>query len=70
MTLFLSLTAVFFNAILEAAGEDEVDRTLDPDDVFDMLVGAILYKIYAASLGNRMEAPDRTIDLILRLLRP
>ena len=59
-----------FNAILEAASEDEVDRTLDPDDVFDMLVGAILYKIYAASLGNRMEAPDRTIDLILRLLRP
>lgn len=59
-----------FRAILEAAPEGEVDPALDADDVFDMLVGAILYKIHTAALGNRIDAPDRTIDLILRVLRP
>ncbi len=59
-----------FRAILDAAPEGAVDPDLDPDDVFDMLVGAILYKIHNASLGNRTDAPDRHVDLILRALRP
>lgn len=59
-----------FREILQAAPEGDVDPQVDPDDVFDMLVGAILYKIHTVSLGNRIDAPDRTIELILRVLRP
>lgn len=59
-----------FRAILEAAREGEIDPAIDPDDVFDMLVGAILFKIHAVSLGNRVDAPNRTVELIMRVLRP
>lgn len=59
-----------FRAILAAAPPGSVDPALDPDDLFDMLVGAVLYKIYAASLGNRTDAPDRTVELILRVIKP
>ncbi len=59
-----------FRRILAAAPASAVDPELDPDDAFDMLVGAILYKIHSASVGTRLEAPDNTVALILRVLRP
>ena len=59
-----------FRAILDAAPRGAVDPALDPDDVFDLLVGGILYKIHSVSLGNRVDAPDNTVDLVLRTLRP
>lgn len=59
-----------FQAILDAAPIGSVDPALDPDDVFDLLVGAVLYKIHSASLGSRVDTPDRTIDMILRVLKP
>lgn len=58
-----------FRSILDAAPAGAVDPSLDPDDVFDLLVGGVLYKIHAASLGNREPSPGRTVDLILRTLR-
>lgn len=57
-------------AILKAAPQGTVDPTLDPDDVFDLLVGAILYKIHSEALGSGSGAPDRTVGMILRVLRP
>jgi len=59
-----------FYAILQEAGAGSVDPTLDPDDVFDLLVGAILYKIQAASLGAPTGGRDATVDLVMRVLRP
>lgn len=59
-----------FRAILDAAPPGSVDPALDPDDVFDLLVGAVLYKIHSASLGSRVDAPDRTVEMILRVLKP
>ena len=58
-----------FRAILVAAPVGSVDPSLNPDDIFDLIVGGVLYKIHAASLGPRTDAPDKTVDLILRTLR-
>ena len=59
-----------FRAILNAAPDGCVNTAIDADDVFDLLVGAVLYKIHSISLGSRVEAPDRTVEMILRVLRP
>jgi AcrR family transcriptional regulator len=59
-----------FRAILDAAPVGAVDPTLDPDDIFDLLIGAILARIWVRSLGVRAEAADPTVDLICRALRP
>lgn len=57
-------------AILAAAPPGAVDPSLDPDDVFDLLVGGILNRIFITSLGERVDTPDRTADLICRTVRP
>lgn len=59
-----------FRDILRAAGADVVDASLDPDDVFDLLVGAILLRAQLLALGIRTGSPDRTVDLVLRALHP
>jgi AcrR family transcriptional regulator len=59
-----------FRAILAAAPPGAVDPDLDPDDLFDLLVGAILFKIFIAFQGLRADAPDLTVELVLRAVRP
>lgn len=59
-----------FRAILEAAGPESVDPTIDPDDVFDMLLGAIWTRIVVYTVTARQRPIKRTVELILRLLRP
>lgn len=59
-----------FRSMLDAAPAGTVDPALDPDDVFDMLVGAVLYKIHSAALGANVDAPDRTVEMTLRVLSP
>jgi len=59
-----------FRAILAAAPEAAVDRDVDPDDVFDLLIGAILHRTQLLALGLRTGSADNTVDLICRLLRP
>lgn len=54
--------------MLNAAPAGTVDPTLDIDDVFELLVGAIIYKIYSISFGMRLDTTDRTVDLVLRTI--
>lgn len=58
-----------FRAILKAAPAEAVDPALDPDDVFDLLLGAILSRTFVLPFGQRASAPDRTVDLVRRALR-
>jgi len=59
-----------FREILRAAPPGSVDPTVDPDDVFDMLLGALLTRILLAAAMARHRPIERTVDMILRLLRP
>jgi len=59
-----------FRAILEAAPAADLDPKLDADDLFDLLVGAVLFRVFIGSQGLRAGAPDRTVDLVLRAARP
>lgn len=59
-----------FQDILCAAPPGSIDPDVDPDDVFDMLLGAVLTRtvVYAATARHR--PIERTVEMILRLLRP
>jgi AcrR family transcriptional regulator len=59
-----------FRAILEAAPAGQVDAALDPEDLFDLLLGAVLCRTFILSVGVRAGAPDRTVELLLRAMRP
>jgi AcrR family transcriptional regulator len=59
-----------FYAILAAARPGRIDPALDPDDLFDLLVGAVIYRTFILSVGLRADSPDHTVDLILRAMRP
>jgi len=59
-----------FAAILKAAPAEAVDPALDPDDLFDLLLGAILCRIFVLSFGMRAAAPDQTVELLCRAMQP
>jgi AcrR family transcriptional regulator len=59
-----------FRDILRAAPPGSVDPAVDPDDVFDMLLGAVLARILLAAVIERQRPVERTVEMILRLLRP
>ena len=59
-----------FNAILIAAPPGTVDPDLDPDDVFDILLGAIFARTVVPTIAARRPPIDRTVDLLVRMLRP
>lgn len=59
-----------FRAILDAAGPGAVDPAVDPDDVFDLLLGAILARTQVPTVAARDAPVERTVDLLVRLLRP
>ncbi|MGW1500884.1 TetR/AcrR family transcriptional regulator C-terminal ligand-binding domain-containing protein [Streptomyces mirabilis] len=59
-----------FQDILRAAPPGTVDPTVDPDDVFDMLLGAVLTRTLLLSATARARPVERTVEMILRLLRP
>jgi AcrR family transcriptional regulator len=59
-----------FRAILAAAPADSVDPAVDPDDVFDMLLGAIIARTQLLTGGTRRRPQERIVELTLRLLRP
>lgn len=59
-----------FHAILRAAPTESVDPAVDPDDVFDMLLGAILARVLLPGATARRTPVERTVDLIIRLLTP
>jgi hypothetical protein len=59
-----------FQDILHAAPPGSVDPALDPDDVFDMLLGAVLARILLSAVTERQRPVERTVEMIIRLLRP
>ena len=59
-----------FRAILAAAPPGTVDPTVDPDDVFDLLLGAVLVRVMVPDDVRQAPAVERTVDLVLRLLSP
>jgi AcrR family transcriptional regulator len=59
-----------FLDILRAAPAAMVDRALDPDDVFDVLLGAIIARVLVPTIAARRRPIERTLDLMLRILQP
>lgn len=59
-----------FRSILASAPDTVVDRTIDADDVFDLLIGAILHRVQLLALGRREGSADHLVDLVCRMLRP
>lgn len=59
-----------FQDILRAAPTGSVDPAVDPDDVFDMLLGAVLTRTLLSTVTARNRPVERTVEMILRMLRP
>jgi AcrR family transcriptional regulator len=59
-----------FRAILEAAGPRSVDSTIDPDDVFDLLLGTVLARTLVPTVVRRTRSAEHLVDLVVRALRP
>ena len=59
-----------FQEILRAAPPGSVDPTVDPDDVFDMLLGAVLTRTLLYTATARSRPAERIVEMIMRLLRP
>jgi AcrR family transcriptional regulator len=59
-----------FRDILAAAPPGSIDPVVDPDDVFDMLLGAILIRTLVFPVTARRPPVERTVDMVMRLLRP
>jgi AcrR family transcriptional regulator len=59
-----------FLDILHAATADMVDPALDPDDVFDVLLGTIIARALVPTIAARRRPIERTVDLMLRILKP
>jgi AcrR family transcriptional regulator len=59
-----------FQDILRAAPPGSIDPAVDPDDVFDMLLGAVLARTLLFAVTARNRPIERTVEMILRLLRP
>jgi AcrR family transcriptional regulator len=59
-----------FHDIVRAAPAETVDADVDVDDVFDMLLGAVLTRTLLSKSTGRQRPVERTVDLIIRMLRP
>ena len=59
-----------FRAILLAAGDEHVDSEVDSDDVFDILLGAVLARALVPTVVRRTRSAEHIVDLVIRALRP
>jgi hypothetical protein len=59
-----------FAQILGAAPPDSVESSLDADDVFDLIIGAMVARTLIPTVVERKRSIERLVDLTLRLLRP
>ncbi len=59
-----------FYAILRAAPDGAVDPGVDPDDVFDLLLGSVLVRVTVPEDARQHPPVERTVALILRLVTP
>jgi AcrR family transcriptional regulator len=58
-----------FGDILRAAPAGSIDPTVDSDDVFDMILGAILVRVLIPTVARRRRPIERIVDLTLCLLQ-
>jgi AcrR family transcriptional regulator len=58
-----------FEQILKAAPPGSVSADIDPDDVFDMLLGAVLVRTLVHPVTARQKPIERTVEMIMRLVR-
>ncbi len=59
-----------FRAVLHAAGPQSVDPNVDPDDVFDLLLGTVLARALVPTVIGRARSAEHIVDLVIRALRP
>jgi AcrR family transcriptional regulator len=59
-----------FRELLAAAPPGAVDPGVDADDVFDLLLGAVLVRALVPEEIRRRPPIERTVDLLLRALSP
>jgi len=59
-----------FRNILQSAEPGTVDSAVDPDDAFDMLLGAIWTRIVVHPDTAKGRPIERTVELMVRMLRP
>jgi AcrR family transcriptional regulator len=59
-----------FREILAAAPPGAVDPGVDPDDVFDLLLGSVLVRALVPEEVRRHRPIERTVDLLLRAVSP
>ena len=59
-----------FIDILRAAPAGTVDPSVDPDDVFDVLLGAALVRALVPTVVERHRPVERTVDLVVKMLEP
>jgi AcrR family transcriptional regulator len=59
-----------FAAILLAAPAYSVDPDLDPDDVFDVLLGAVMARTLLSNATARHRPLERMVEMFLRMLQP
>ncbi len=56
--------------ILVAAPEGAVDPSVDPNDVFDVLLGAVMARTLVPTVAERNRPVEYLVDLMLRLIEP
>ncbi len=59
-----------FLDILRAAAPGSVDPRADPDDIFDVLLGALLARVIVPTVVDRNRPLERTVELALKMVRP
>jgi AcrR family transcriptional regulator len=59
-----------FAEILGAAAPGSVDPAIDPDDVFDMLLGSLLARSLVPTVASRRRPLERLVDLVIRAVEP
>jgi AcrR family transcriptional regulator len=59
-----------FRDILRTAPSGVVDPDIDPDDVFDIMLGAILAHTIVPTIASRPAPLEHTVDLLIRMMRP
>jgi AcrR family transcriptional regulator len=59
-----------FLDILRAAGPESVDPSVDAEDVFDVLLGAMLARTLITTVSRRNRPIERLVELTVRLVQP
>lgn len=59
-----------FQDILRAAPAGSIDPDVNPDDVFDVLLGALLGRTLVPTIAARNRPVERLVDMALRMLEP